>query len=278
MLTSEDLKPFRSIKYSKSEIHSFHKINQHKVVLPKLDAGSIQSILLPKLKNDGLCIVSSSETKLSDLAELVPYFGQSVNQGKSTIESDNLNHFIVQVVAESRIAGLTSKDQAMHVDGFYGRKLPGIIALYCSQQAEIGGESVLADGFAVYKFLERTYPQGLEALKDPEALEFEFLVGGGTKIKLPVFRELEDRRIEFFYTPYAKTITGSQEAEIAYKLTSRFVHTTQNQLRYRLKDGEFMLLDNSRYTHGRYSFSGSKQRMLNRVWYTGLGLDLGFTV
>lgn len=277
MLTSDDLKPIRLVKYPKNATYLDCEMNQYKVVLPKLDRDSIESILLPKLKNDGLCIVSSSISELADFANLIPYLGQSFNQGKSTLSANNLNYFVVQIVAGTKISGLTNKDQAMHVDGFYGRELPGVMLLHCLSQANIGGESVLADGLEVYKFLERTYPQGLEALKHPEALEFDFLVGG-TKTKLPIFTQRENGRIEFFYTPYAKTIEGNPEAEKAYMIVSHFIHTTENQIKYKLEDGEFLLLDNLRYAHGRLGFQGNKMRQMNRIWFTGNKSYLGFTV
>jgi alpha-ketoglutarate-dependent taurine dioxygenase len=277
MLTEQDLHKFRTISYPRDEKYLDFDLEEYKVTIANLEEENIKSILLPKFIQKGLCFVSCPDLKIENLEKLVPNFGESCNQGKSNLKADNVNYFVIETVEGSKISGLTNKDQAMHVDGFYGRKLPGVMLLHCASQAEFGGESILSDGLAAYKYLKSHYPDELQALMYPEVLEFEFLVGEN-KAKLPIFNKLENGKIEFFYTPYTKTVQGTSQAENGYKIVSDFIHTPKNQIKYKLREDEFMLLDNTRYTHGRLSFHSKKHRQMNRIWYKGDLSYLGFKV
>lgn len=281
MLNATDLQPIKNVRYSnRSWSMQNQELDRYRVVMQNWDTNEITSKLLPKFQEAGLCIVSvQGGVSVSQFKDLVPYFGQSMHQGKHNVSIDNFHYFPVQVVEGTKAAGLTDRDQAMHVDGVYHDDLPGIMILHCEQQAEIGGDSLFADGLQVYRFLQETYPEGLEAVMKPEALEFDLPFQGGKKIKLPLFKVLKNGRLGFFYTPYAKTIEGSVIAERAYTLATKYIHSVENQIKYRMEDKkDFVLLDNWRYTHGRLAFSGSKQRLLSRVWYVGEHLNLGFAI
>lgn len=282
VLDAKYLLPVKNVRYTNRESNiASDQLDKHKVILPALNVESIEKILLPRFQQMGLCFVSVEQgLDISQFEKLIPYFGESIHQKKQNEVIGNLNYLVVRVVEGSKAAGLTDRDQSMHMDGVYHEDLPGIMILQCAQQAEFGGDSVFADGLEVYRFLQQVYPEGLKVLlDDPEALEFNLPFQGGVIKKCSLFNRLPCGKISFFYTPYALSISGSTEAEKTFALVTQFVHNTQNQIKYRMSEkSDFVLLDNSRYTHGRYAFSGSKKRMLNRVWYTGVGLYLGFTV
>jgi alpha-ketoglutarate-dependent taurine dioxygenase len=282
VISAKDLQSVKTIRYTnRDKCTPSEQLSKHKVVLPTLDIESIETILLPRFQQTGLCFVSvKQELNISQFEKLIPYFGESVHQKKQNEVIGNLNYLVVRVIEGSRAAGLTDRDQSMHMDGIYHEDLPGIMVPHCAQQADFGGDSIFADGLEVYKFLQQVYPKGLKVLLDnPEALEFHLPFQGGGIKKFSLFNRLPSGKISFFYTPYALSICGNVEAEKTFALVTQFVHNSQNQIKYKMSEkSDFVLLDNSRYTHGRYAFSGSKQRMLNRVWFTGTSLDLGFTI
>jgi Taurine catabolism dioxygenase TauD, TfdA family len=278
MLDAKYLQKIKLVRYPARNLFTPESvIKDYKVDLDDFSDATIKERLIPAFEKNGFAIVSKiNGFQIEDFTSLITFYGQTLNQGGRNQKLGDLNYFLVEVVSGSPAAGLTNKDQAMHIDGIYFNDLPGVMVLHCQKQASFGGESIIFDGLKAYQFLSKVYPEGLEALKKPEALEFDLPFQGGKKIKSAIFKELANGKISFFYTPYAKSICGSPEAEKAFKLLCGFVHSPKNQIKFQLNQGEFILLDNWRFTHGRMGFPSSESRLLNRVWYQGNESYLGF--
>jgi alpha-ketoglutarate-dependent taurine dioxygenase len=166
---------------------------------------------------------------------------------------------------------LTNQTQPMHTDTNGKMNFPSITSLYCVNNAKIGGESLLVDGFDVYKFLKQKEPEGLEKLFAPNAVT---IFKGGQTFERPVFIKRPDNKLTFIYSPYAGKIKCADAlTEKAYRMIFGFCHSLKNQLVLKLRKGDFLLIDNTRILHSRRGFKTDVEnqyedvRLLWRLWY-----------
>lgn len=165
----------------------------------------------------------------------------------------------------------------IHTDGTYiHTEPPRYVGLACLRQAASGGQSIVVDGRAVYRALERDWPRALEQLRN----EYHFDCHGQRGAEPTVRRRLVERvngsvRMQYLR---AYVVAGQLRAGVplsATALASMDVLDSllqRDDLRhvFRLAAGEMLLLNNHFMLHGRTRFidgSGrTARRHLVRLW------------
>ena len=156
-----------------------------------------------------------------------------------------------------------------HTDGFaYGDLYPDFMLLSCVQESEIGGESILVDGYKVLEALETDaeLAWAASALREREIDQTE--TGMQTSLspicmdngsgRTMVRRTLEQRPAQFSSDPEndQKMIdVWHQSIDRASGLAPKF----------KLLPGQVVIVDNYRLMHGRSPYEDLR-RMLWRIW------------
>jgi hypothetical protein len=157
---------------------------------------------------------------------------------------------------DSGYAGFTDAELIPHTDGSGVPDPPGLSLLACQRPADEGGKTRVVDGASVISTLAKRHPAALRALSAPRAAFFgkagghlgavlESAGSGRTRIRL----RLDDLA---WFSAGAADVVPLLRAVIACHM-----HT------FRLREGEGLLLSNTRWLHGRESFTG--RRIMLRI-------------
>jgi hypothetical protein len=157
---------------------------------------------------------------------------------------------------DSGYAGFTDAELIPHTDGSGVPDPPGLLLLACQQPAGEGGKTRIVDGASIISTLAELCPGALRALSAPRAAFFgeagshlgavvEPAGSGRTRIRL----RLDDLA---WFSADAANVIPLLRAVIA-------CHTQT----FRLCEGEGVLLSNTRWLHGRDSFTG--RRIMLRI-------------
>ena len=151
----------------------------------------------------------------------------------------------------------------LHTDGFaYGDKAPDVMALVCVQDGATGGESFLADGYALLEHMDVALRRFLLDVPidqtEPGAHENVAPIVLG----LPSGRRAV--RQPFYAQPAATSTDPEGDAALIARWKALTLELSATTPRFRLAPGEVLLVDNYRVLHGRDPYEG--ERFLWRVW------------
>jgi hypothetical protein len=157
---------------------------------------------------------------------------------------------------ESGYAGFTDAELIPHTDGSGVSDPPGLLLLACRQAAGEGGRTRVVDGASIVSTLAEQDPAALRALSSPRAAFFgaagaylgavlEPAGPGRTRIRL----RLDD--LAWFSADAVGTVPLLRTVIACHTQTLR------------LREGEGLLLSNTRWLHGRDSFTG--RRIMLRI-------------
>jgi hypothetical protein len=157
--------------------------------------------------------------------------------------------------ARSGFAGFSARALDPHTDRSGIARPPTLLMMSCGQPARNGGECFVVDGKAVYDDLAESNPQALESLSTPRSVLF----GGATGYLGSIFTRAGGRisirlRLDELarFSPETKRWLPVLRAAI-----------DRHAEMFRLNVGQGYVLDNSRWLHGRYAFTG--RRVMYRV-------------
>ena len=169
----------------------------------------------------------------------------------------------------TRVQATNSLTTPCHTDGFaYGDLYPDYLMLSCVQASEVGGESVLVDGYKILEALagdtelawvatalrERKIDQtetGMQSSLSPICMDN----GRGRTM---VRRTLEQR-------PAAGALDPKKDEEMIRVWRHSVDVASQSAPQFKLLPGQVLIADNYRLMHGRAAYD-DLQRMLWRVW------------
>jgi alpha-ketoglutarate-dependent taurine dioxygenase len=154
----------------------------------------------------------------------------------------------------SGYAGFTDAELIPHTDGSAAPNPPGLLLLACQQAADEGGSTRVVDGARVIRALANHHPNSLDPLSAPQAAFF-----GTAGAYLGALLEPAGpgrMRIRLRLDDLAWFSTQAAEA-IPLLRTAIAVHTQT----FRLREGEGLLLSNTRWLHGRGKFVGHRSML-----------------
>jgi alpha-ketoglutarate-dependent taurine dioxygenase len=174
--------------------------------------------------------------------------------------------------------GCSNAEHPPHTDGTFDSSPPRIVCLQCIRNAEEGGHSILLCGSSILDHLIAHNRQNLKPLFDHDALTVE---RKGQTFTGPVFSRRDGNYSVRFRSDSSAALRVKSSANIGFESMKTFVLNPSNQLRFHLKPGQTMVLDNSTVLHGRTAFQLPSSRCLNRLNFDGntqfcQTLNLGF--
>jgi alpha-ketoglutarate-dependent taurine dioxygenase len=151
--------------------------------------------------------------------------------------------------------GFSRVEVAPHTEGMSLEQPPSLLLLACASPALSGGDTVLADGLAVFHHLERTDPEALTVLNRPGAIAF-----GVDRYQAAAFTKVAHGRVAQRYRDDdLAAVTYSDQW--AWEQLRVAIHRCQ--MRFKLSAGQGLVLDNTRWLHGRTGFDG--ERLMYRL-------------
>lgn len=204
-----------------------------------------------------------SLTAEENLFKLKKYFGNVIPHERS------VNHGIATISNQKGFdgyLGANNEDHPLHTGGTYSEEPPIVILLQCLKPSDIGGESILVSSKSIYHFLQENDPKGLNDLKKrgvvtikrgkdsaDRAIFDEHFLGNGSY----TFSFRCDHVAEFYLKP-CKIIT-------TLALIKNFIDSAQNQIVFKLKRNQILIMDNCAVLHARKSFPADSDRCLQRL-------------
>lgn len=153
----------------------------------------------------------------------------------------------------SGLAGFSRCGLALQTDRSGVEFPPGLVLTACGNEPSAGGESLLADGLAIYDDLAESNPDALEALCSPRSALFGGADGHLTSVftmhrgTVSIRLRTDDlARFAPTVTPHLSTLRAAIE---------------RHAVALPLRTGEGYVINNHRWLHGRNSFRG------NRIFY-----------
>jgi gamma-butyrobetaine dioxygenase len=231
------------------------------------DPANLKSMLI-KLKEQGVVIISGLLSKDSgdQLGELIG-FKRETNFGVL---------FEVVNKAEPNNLAYTSVALPLHTDLSNQELPPGYQFLHCLKNEAQGGESLLADGFAIAEQM-RTQKQDMYQLLIKAKMPFRFHDSEcDIRFSHPLITEENGIFTRFIFNAHlAQSIEYNHGFAIefysAYQALMTKVRDKKFEMQLKLKTGEMVIFDNTRVLHGRNEFDPRSGERHLRGYYIDRG-------
>ena len=169
--------------------------------------------------------------------------------------------------------GYTDAPIDLHTDQPFLETPPRMQLLQCIRPAATGGDSYLVDGLAAARHL-RSLDAAAYGLLTTTPVRFHRKQKGFEKIlDAPLLSGDDEATFQvrwsyFTLAPYRLPFDRMEAWYRAHDLFARLVRAPQNQYRFALAAGDFVLYDNFRLMHARTAFRGAR-------WLRGIYFDRG---
>lgn len=234
-----------------------------------------------KLTKQGYYIVNKS-LEIESLLKLQQNYGNIVFHPRS--DKNGINTVTVQPF-EIISLSVSDAELSLHTDGSYEENSPAIFCLQCISQSKFGGESIVVSGKDLYKYLENNLT--VDEMQLTFENDFFNIQMHGKSVVVPLFRKINNKiQIRFRKTDEAsKTFVrhDCKYCKFIYQKVISFIEDHNNQICFKLKEGDILVMDNFSMLHGRKSFDNNKDlqtlgepRKLNRIWFDGGQYEAGF--
>ncbi|MDJ0600468.1 MAG: TauD/TfdA family dioxygenase [Crocosphaera sp.] len=207
--------------------------------------------------------LTSPKVFLEELGIFDKYFGNIIYHNRS----DSSGISLIKIIPNfSNYFGTTNENTGLHTDGSCSKKPPKIVILYCEISSEIGGESQLLNCKLLYNNIVKYAPDLLNVLFEPNVFT---ITRDNESFTQPVFYYENDRVFTRFRGNKTAKISVLPKAKKAFNFIKKFVCDPKNILQFKLKQNQFLVIDNTMVMHGRTEFPKDSPRKLNRVFFDG---------
>jgi len=235
-----------------------------------------KAVLFAKFNRFGAAILEHdpSDNPRKNLIDLGGYFGNIV--GHDRAGDDGVTR-IANLKGFDGYLGASNADHPLHTGGVYSDTPPIIILLQCIRQSSIGGETTLVSSKNICDHIRKFDPQGFDTLSKSGSLTIK---RGKAQASRPVFDKSFlgnggylftfrcDNVIEFGLKP-ASLVTTVAEIK-------RFIDAPENQIRFRLRENQILIADNSSVMHARTAFPDGEPRELLRLTLDGKSKETNY--
>ena len=153
--------------------------------------------------------------------------------------------------------GFSTLKLDLHTDRSALNQPPSLLLMACKKKAPRGGVSLFTDGQAILEQLMAKAPHLAALLSEDDAAFFE---DSQNSYRGPVFQLLSKQR----YQVRLRTDEGGRfHPKVVPLMPSFFTLLSENMFRRLLDPGEAVILNNTRWLHGRSEFTGP--RMILRL-------------
>jgi hypothetical protein len=175
-----------------------------------------------------------------------------------------LTYAKVQAEKNSKFYINSNLTQPMHTDEGHTTQCPRYVALHCVQQSEIGGDSILVPFETLHKALLDQFGDMVKLLYRKDAITVQNVYG---EEKKPILLHFEESRSGISYSPVLQKMRSSHDVFELFDYMTKFAHDPNNQIRFKMKPDQILLIENCRVLHGRTAFSHHESRLLYRYWF-----------
>lgn len=178
----------------------------------------------------------------------------------------NLKHNFTTIQSEKNAKFYVNSNwtQPMHTDEGHTQAFPRIVAMYCCQSADDGGETILVKFAPLYSELQTKFGTRLNQLFSPDCLKVTNVYGVQTK---PLLLWLESGCVGISYSPILTELICAEDVFEIFDHITKYVHNPANQIRFKLQKNQLLVLNNQRIFHARTSFPVDSSRILYRFWF-----------
>lgn len=192
---------------------------------------------------------------------------------------------VFHVRADTNPTNLAFTPRALnvHTDNPYRRPVPGYQLLHCLVASEVGGVTVLVDGYRAAELLRDEDPEAF-ALLSTRSVPFRWSGGGFDLRNRGPLIEVEEggpevgaiRTVRYnnrSSAPFDQPFDEMAAFYEAFRTFARLLHREDLEFRFTLKPGECMVFDNERVLHGRHGEADPERYLqgcyLDRDWIHG---------
>jgi len=256
---------------------SFKKIKlEGKKIIQKIKGKCINS-----KQNYFIIKLNNKKRSLENIEFIISLFGTKINQNfmkeKMLLVTPNINlirKFRKKIDDKLRYHQ-TNKGGSIHTDGPQHKNTPKFLLMASINNKNKGGDSIIADGKKIFNYIKKNNPTICKTLQNNYYFERRgFNFPNKNIFEKPIFenKKLFSMRYlkEYIVTAYKilnKDMTTDQLEAINF--LDKLLYNKKFQKRFKLKEGEIIIVNNKTLAHGRtpFAINETKQRKILRVWF-----------
>jgi len=205
-----------------------------------------------------------------ELEAIKKYFGTTIPHKRANSRGVSL---IKPIPGFPDYFGTTTIETGLHTDGACSNEPPPkVIILQCVVSEPNGGDSLLLSCKLLYNHILEVMPEQLKELFRPDTFT---ITRDHQTTKKSVFYYDNGRIHTTFRGDTTANISPAPESLKAFNLVKTFVKDKKNILKFKLRENQILIIDNTSVMHGRLKFSENSSRQLNRVFLDGNPENLG---
>ena len=225
---------------------------------------------------DGLAVGADAEGTGAGIVDVANLWGpvRETNYGEV---------FHVRAEANPTNLAFTPRALNVHTDNPYRRPVPGYQLLHCLVASDVGGVTVLVDGFRAAELLREEEPGAFDLLST-RSVPFRWSGDGFDLRNRGPLIEVEEggpgagtiRAVRYNNRSGAPFDVAFDEMAAfyeAFRTFARLLHREELEYRFTLAPGECMVFDNERVLHGRHGEADPERYLqgcyLDRDWIHG---------
>jgi alpha-ketoglutarate-dependent taurine dioxygenase len=238
-----------------------------------LNDSALQEKFVHCFNSHGFVIITPNE--LSDnLVSLQPLFGTLHKHEKMNSEGILV---IDPIMGFSPGQKNTEMDHLPHTDECYLNEASRIMILQCVIQSSIGGESTIVYGSEMFEFCKENFTQDeIELLFRNDCLNVGRTLSNSTQkdcSTISIFNVNERNCLEVKWRSMDSYVNNVNESVLrVYEKLNSFVCDPSNQLKFKLKPNQILVVDNRGLCHGRIRYPSEERRTLWRTNYMNDGI------
>jgi hypothetical protein len=251
------------------------KLNGKKIIL------DIKKNCITSKKNYFIIKLNNKKNLSKNIDFITSLFGQKINQNykkdKTLLVTPNtslINKF--RKIQDDKLRyHQTNKGGSIHTDGPQHLNTPKFLLMASISNNNKGGETIIVNGKKIFNYINRKKPKISKTLQENFFFERRgFNFKNNNILKKPIF---ENNKVfsmrylkEYIVTAYKilnKNMTKEQISAINF--LDKLLYSKKFQTRFKLNEGEIIIINNKVLAHGRTSFTinESKPRKILRVWF-----------
>ena len=228
---------------------------------------------LKSLNSFGFAKITGCEKKTGTVIKIAKLFGyvRETNYGK---------YFDVKSKTNAINLAYTNHGLQAHTDNPYRNPVPTIQILHCIKNSTKGGETKVIDGFNAALHLKKKNKKYFDLLsKYCSRFEFKRKKNIHLKSRFPMIKLSPDHELIAIHfnnrsiapltdVPYNDMLNYYK----AYRKFSKIIDDPKMAIKFKLKEGDCFIVDNTRVLHARTAYSGTGSRLLQGCYADKDGL------
>ena len=220
------------------------------------------------------------KTKVKKIANLLGKTLPQNKSGKKIVEVKPNVGLLDKLSNQKRMEKLryhqTNLGGSIHSDGPQLTTPPKYVLMACSHEANNGGYSIITQTKKIYNFLREKKPDHLKILKEKFLIERRgFNYPNQNIFEKPIFEKKKNFFRFRYLREYIETAYKIKKVKLetnrikALNFLDKLIQSNRFQKKFKLKQGDLVILNNNILAHGRTKFnlsSDAYQRTLLRVW------------